>query len=137
MSRLKLDREALGLSSLLEKRTRARVKDCFKDEGTIYFVVAAGEVGKALGKGSENIKKIQQELGKKVRVIEYQDNLVDFVKSIIYPLKVEEVAEEGGLVVIKDSNKKTKGLLIGREGRNLRMINRAVKRFFDKEVKVI
>jgi len=137
MSRLKLDQDDLALSSLMERITHARVKDCFKDIEVIYFVVAPGEMGKAVGKNGSNIRKAQEELGKRIKVIEFKDNAVDFVKSIIYPLYVESVIEEGGFVLIKDSNKKTKSLLIGRESRNLQLINRAVKRFYNVEVKVV
>ena len=136
MSRLKLDQETLGLSSLMEKRTHARIKDCFQDHETIYFVVARGDMGKALGKGAENIKKIQQELGKRVRLIEFNDNVTGFVKNVIFPIKVEEIVENEGVVFIKDSKKKTKSLLIGRDGRNLLLIQRAVKRFFNVEIKI-
>ncbi|MBU0457693.1 MAG: NusA-like transcription termination signal-binding factor [Nanoarchaeota archaeon] len=138
MGRLILDQDAFALSSLMEKITRVRVKDSFKDdEGMIYFVVNFGDLGKAIGKGGVNIKKVQQELGKKVKIIEHRNNVIDFVKSIIYPIKVEEVVEEEGVISIKDSSKKAKSLLIGRGGKNLKLINRAVKRFFDKEVKVV
>ena len=95
-------------------------------------------MGKAIGKGGANIKKIQTELGKKIRIIEFRDNMIDFVKNVIYPLKVAEVVEEENIVYIKDPNKKTKSLLIGRDGKNLKLINRAVKRFFSvDDVKVI
>ncbi len=127
----------MGLSSLMEKVTRAKVKDCFTDEeGTIFFVVAPGEIGKAIGKGASNIKRLQQELQRKIRVIEYHENVVEFVKNIIYPLRVQSIIEEQDAVVIKDSNRKTKSALIGRGGKNLQLTNRAVKRFFNKEVKV-
>ncbi|MDP3733666.1 MAG: NusA-like transcription termination signal-binding factor [Nanoarchaeota archaeon] len=137
MSRVKLDQETLGLSSLLEKRTHALVKDCFKDNETIYFVVAQGEMGKALGKGAENVRRLQQELGKRIRIIEYADTVIDFIRNIISPLRVEEIVEENSIVYLKDSRKKTKSLLIGRDGRNLQLIQRAVTRFFNVEVKVI
>jgi N utilization substance protein A len=128
----------MGLSFLMEKITKARVKDCFKDEeGTIYFVVGTGEIGKAVGKGGSNIKKVQQELGKRVRVIEYSENGVDFVKNIIVPLRVQEIVEVENIILIKESSRKTKSALIGRGGKNLQLINRAVKRFFNKEVKVV
>lgn len=123
----------------MEKITRVHVKDCFKggEEGdTIYFVVAAAELGKAIGKGAVNIQKLQKDLNKKIRIIGYHDNVVDFVKSIIYPAKVEEIVQEGEVVFIKESNKKTKSLLIGRGGRNLKLINRAVQRFFNVEIKI-
>ena len=128
----------MGLSSLMEKITRARVKDCFTDEeGTIYFVVASGELGKAIGKGASNVKHLQQELQRKIRIIEYNDNVVEFVKNIIYPLRVESITKEQQIIVIKETNKKAKSLLMGRQGKNLKLINRAVKRFFPHEIKVI
>ncbi len=131
MGRLKLDTDTLGLGTIMEKITRTRVKDCFKEEDTVYFVVGSGELGKAVGKGGSNIRKVQEELGKKIKVIEFRSNIADFVKNVIYPLKVEQVVEEEGIVKIKESSKKTKSLLIGRGGKNLKLINRAVKRFFN------
>ena len=128
----------MGLSLLMEKITKAKVKDCFTDEeGTIFLVVAPGDIGKAIGKGASNIKRLQQELQRKIRVIEYSDDLVEFIKNIIYPLRVQSITEEQDVIVIKEANKKAKSLLIGRQGRNLKLINRAVKRFFNREVKVI
>lgn len=138
MTRLILNQETMGLSLLMEKITRAKVKDCFTDEeGTIFFVVAPGELGKAIGKGASNIKRLQQELQRKIKVIEYSDNAADFVRNIIYPLRVESITEEQDAIVIKETSKKAKSLLIGRQGRNLKLLNRAVKRFFTREVKVV
>jgi len=138
LARLKLDQDTLGLSSLMERITRVRVKDCFKDDDdeTIYFIVHRGEMGKALGKGGVNVKKVQQILDKKIRVIEYNDDLAAFVRNVIYPVEVEEVKVDENTVIIKDSRKKTKSLLIGRESRNLNILKRAVRRFFNVEVKV-
>jgi N utilization substance protein A len=137
MARLILDQETLGLSSLMERLTGAKVKDCFKNEEVIYFVVGIGELGKAVGKQGVNIKRVQEELKKRIRIIEYRDSVVEFIKNIIYPTRVEEVVQQDNLVLIKDSSKKTKSLLIGRDGRNLKLINRAVKRFFNVDVKVV
>ncbi len=128
----------MELLSLMERITKAKVKDCFTDEEeNIFFVVAPGELGKAIGKGGANIKRLQNELQRKIRVIEYHDNVIEFVKNIIYPLRVQSIVEENGAIVIKETNKKAKSLLIGRQGRTLKLINRAVKRFFNYEIKVI
>jgi len=138
--RLKLDQDTLGLSSIVERISRVRVKDCFKDEGneTVYFVVETGELGKALGKGGSNIHAIQQELGKRVRLVEYHPNVTDFIRSLIYPAEVAKIEQEGNVILIKDENRKTKSLLIGRDGRNLKLLNRAVKRFFNiEDVRVV
>jgi len=125
LRRLILDQETLGLASLLERRTQVEVKDCFREQDIIYFVVASGQIGKALGKGGRTIQKVQQQIGKRVKVIEYSDKVEEFVKNVILPLTVEQVIQEKGI------------LLIGRDGRNLSIINRAVRRFFAVEVKVV
>jgi N utilization substance protein A len=138
--RLKLDQETLALSSVLERVSHVKVKDCFRDEDntTFYFVVDQGDVGKAIGKGGMNIRAIQQELGKRVKIIGFSDNIEEFVKSFVYPLSVKEVAVINNFAEIRDDNRKTKSLLIGRDGKNLRLLNRAVKRFFNvEEVKVV
>jgi transcription termination/antitermination protein NusA len=137
MVRLKLDPEILGLSSLMERITRARVKDCFREDDIVYFIVAPGELGKAIGKGGSNIKKVQQQLGKQIKVIEFRDDPVVFVRNLIYPVKVEEIVLEGEEVFIKDSNKRIKGQLIGRDKSNINLINKIAKRFFDVEIKVV
>ena len=136
MARIKLDQEAMGYSLVMEQLTHVHVKDCFREEDMVYFVVATGELGRAVGKGGVVIKRVQEQLGKKVRVIEYRDNPVDFVKNVIYPLTAQEVIEEESKIIIRDGSTKTKSLLIGRNARNLQFINKAVHRFFDKEVTV-
>ena len=137
MVRLKLDPEILGLSSLMERVTRAKVKDCFREEDTVYFIVFPGELGKAIGKGGSNIKKIQLQLGKQIKVIEFRNDPVSFTRNVLYPVKVEEIVLENDEVLIKDNNKKIKGQIIGRDRSNLNFINKIVKRFFNVEVKVV
>jgi N utilization substance protein A len=137
MSKVIYDQELLGLMSLLGKLTRARIKDCFKEEDTFYCVVEKGEIGKAIGKGGVNIKKIREAIKRKVKMVEYGSTPAAFVRNLIFPTRVEEIREVDGVVEIVGQDKKTKGLLIGRDGKNLDFLNRTVKRFFDVEVKVV
>ncbi|MBR9683018.1 NusA-like transcription termination signal-binding factor [Candidatus Woesearchaeota archaeon] len=137
MARVVYDQEMMGIISLLGRLTRARIKDCFKEEDTIYCIVEKGEIGKAIGKGGVNIKRIGQIVKKKVRMIEFGDTPAEFVKNLIFPTRVEEIREEDGVVEIVGGDKRTKGLLIGRGGENLTFLNKVVKRFFEVEVKVV
>ncbi|MBI2151930.1 NusA-like transcription termination signal-binding factor [Candidatus Woesearchaeota archaeon] len=138
MSRLKLDPEAVGISVLVERFSGVPVKDCFQaDDEMIYIIIEPGYIGRAIGKGGMNIHNLQQELHKKIKFIEFHENPSTFVKNIISPIIVENISEEEHFIIIKDKNRMTKSLLIGREGKNLLLVNRAVKRFFpNKEVKV-
>ena len=107
MNRLKLDQEVLGLCSIVERVTHARVIDGFNENEMYYFVVATGEIGKAIGERGINVQRFQQEFGKRVRMIEYNDNVAQFVKNVIYPLKVERIEVKEKEVILSDSNKKT------------------------------
>ncbi len=137
MSKVIYDQELLGLMSLLGKLTRARIKDCFKEDDVFYCVVERGEIGKAIGKHGANIKKIRETIKRNVKMIEYGSTPAAFVRNLIFPTRVEEIREVDGVVEIVGGDKKTKGLLIGRDGKNLNFLNRAVKRFFPVEVKVV
>tara|TARA_Y100000310_G_scaffold310781_1_gene356384 strand:+ start:187 stop:606 length:420 start_codon:yes stop_codon:yes gene_type:complete len=135
-TRVKLDLENLGYSTIFEKITRTHVRDSFPYDDVIYFVVNPGFVGKALGKGAVNIKKLQDRLNKRVRVIEYSSSAKTFIERVMYPLKVEEIVVDETQIILKDTNTKTKGKLIGRDGCNLRILNEIVGRFFQKKVRV-
>lgn len=137
MVRVKLNQDNFGFSSIFEKITGVHVKDSFKSDQVIYFVVSKKDVGRAVGKGGSNIKRLEKEFKSKIRIIGFLENPVEFIKNIIAPLQVESIEETETDILIKDSRRKTKSLLIGREGKQLQLINRAFKRFFQKDIKVI
>jgi N utilization substance protein A len=137
MGRVIYDQEIMGLIGVLGRLLRIRIKDLFKEEDVIYCIVEPGQIGKAIGKGGENIKKVNQVVKKKVKFVEFRNTAAGFVRNLIYPIRVEGIEEKEGVVEIVGGDRKTKGLLIGRDGRNLALLNKAVKRFFDVEVKVV
>ena len=122
--------------SLFESLTGAKVKDCIVND-SILFIVHENEMGKAIGKQGLNIKRVENTLKKKIRLVEFNDNVLQFVENLIYPIKPKETKEEDGIITIYGNDTKSKGLLIGRDRHNLNQINDIVKRYFDvKEVKV-
>lgn len=137
MGKIVFDQELLGIMNLLNNLSRARIKDCFLEEDTYYVVVEKGDIGLMIGKGGMNIKKIKEALRKSVKVIEYNDDPIRFVQSLIHPVRVEEISLEDKVVSIKGGDRKINGLLFGRDGKNIKLINKTVKRFFDVEVKIV
>ena len=136
--RVKINPDLFAYASVLERIARIRVKDTFESGETIYFVLYPGALRKALGKNGENVKRLQEKFGKKIRLLEFNMDCKRFIRNFIYPLKVEEITEgEGNDILVKESSKKTKSLLIGRDARNLNLLNRAVSRYFNKEVKIV
>ena len=136
MARIKYNADMMQYIALFESLTGAKVKDCIAD-GTLIFVVHENEMGKAIGKHGANIKKAGSILNKKIRVIEFSNDVCRFVRNIIYPTEAE-VDEEEGIINIHGNDTKTKGMLIGRDRSNIKLINDIVKRYFNvQEVKVV
>ena len=135
--KIKYDINLMKFISLFETLTRAKVKDCI--EGNILtFVVKQGEIAKAIGKKAVNIKRIEGVLKRKIRVVEFNDDITLFVKNLIAPIKVEDINEEDGVIIISDPDKKKKGMIIGRDAINLRNHEKIVSRYFSvKEIKVV
>lgn len=137
MAKIKYDINIIQYISLFESLTGAKVKDCIVND-SIFFIVGEDEMGKAIGKQGANIKRVENALKKKIRLAEFSDDAVKFVGNLIHPIKVKEIKEEDELINIYCQDTKTKGILIGRDRRNINLVNNIVKRHFkSKEVKVV
>ena len=140
MERRILSADLLKLMSMFENITRVSAKDCFENDATgqLVFIVPEGQLGRALGKGAQNIKKLSTRLNKKVRVLEYKPDVKSFIKSLLLPLTVGDITEvTEGVYQIEPQDTQSRGLIIGRSGANLRNLEKMVRRFFNaEEIKV-
>ena len=125
--------------SLFESLTRAKLKDCFVDDlKQTVFVVEENQIGKAIGRGGSNVKRLESVLKRKVRIIEFNSDLITFIKNLIYPIQAKGIEELDGTITIQSPDLQSRGMLIGRNAQYLRNFERTVKRYFEiKEIKVI
>lgn len=127
--------------ALFETITHAKLKDFFDDpvQERLVFIVQQGELWKALGKKGANVKRLEEKFKRKIKVVEFSDDLVTFVKNMAMPLRISDVSEEDGIVTIRHEDMQTKGLLIGKNARNLRNMEQNIQRYFSdlKEIKVV
>lgn len=131
---MKLDLEKIQQINLFEKVTKSLVKDCFINNDLYLFVVEPGYASKAIGKQGINIRKMAKLLRKRIKVVEYKDNIESFFTSLIFPLNVQEIHINENIEISADT--KTKGLLIGRNRKNLTFYNEILKKYFNKELKI-
>ena len=127
----------MGTMALFDRITHVSLKDCFEDKNQLLtFVVDAQDIGKAIGKQAMGVKRLEQLLKRKVRILGYHADVREFVKYVIYPLRVAVVELENGILYLKDEDRKTKSLLIGRNAQNLRNTEAIVKRYFSDIVEI-
>ncbi|MBW2968327.1 NusA-like transcription termination signal-binding factor [Candidatus Woesearchaeota archaeon] len=135
------DQETMKKMALFETITHAKVKDFFDDEiqGRLVFIVQPGNLWKALGKKGANVKKLEEKFKRKIKVVEFSEDKLEFIKNMVQPLRVSDVTEDDdGIVTIKHEDMQVKGLLIGKNARNLRNLENNVRRFYEvKEIKVM
>jgi N utilization substance protein A len=139
MSNVKFNVSTIKYISLFENVTRTKARDCIEDEGILIFLVEPHEIGRAIGKNGANIKRLESLTKKKIKIAEYSDDLIRYIRSMLMPLKADSIEESDGIVTIKSDDTKTKGLMIGRNAQNLRKLEKYVQRYFDnvKEIKVM
>ena len=107
-----------------EDLTGAGARDCVVDDkfGRILFVINPGEMGLAIGKKGASIKKASDAFGKKVEVVEYNPDKVQFIRNCFLPVQVMTVTfeeDEDGEIAYVEVRDDDRGLAIGKEGRKI------------------
>ena len=126
--------------ALFSDVTGVDVRDCIidPDTGTIVFVVPPGKAGLAIGSRGANVRRLSKILGKRIEVVEWADNLEDFVKNLFLPARVLGTSlmklRDGKKVLYVRVNPDDKGLAIGKGGRNVNKAKTILKRYFDIDV---
>jgi len=132
------DKSSIALISSFSSITKAKVKDVVEEKDLLIFVVEPGQLFKAIGKKGSNVKLLSQKLKKRIKVVEFNPDLKVFIRNMVYPLNVKEITQNEKIITLEGEDVKTKGLLIGRNAQNLRLLEKVVKRYFDiDEIKVI
>jgi len=118
--------------------TGARVKDCFEYNEKILFIVNNGDIKKVVANRGSKIKKLEGMIKKKIKVVEYSDDIVEFLKSFISPIKVVSIENVDNIIEIKADDTRERGILIGRDRKNLDNLKNVVRKYFDVvDIKIV
>nr|MBA4405197.1 NusA-like transcription termination signal-binding factor [Nanoarchaeum sp.] len=136
---MKYNLELIQYINHFEKITGTRVKDCFYEEEKLIFIVNPGQASKAVGKNGINAKKFSFQTNKRIKITEFNEDPIRFINSLISPIKVENITLEEKVVKIKASSTKDKGLLIGRNSKNLENLKKVVQKYFQdiEDIKIL
>jgi len=136
--KIKYDIKLMHFMSLFAKITHASLKDCFLDKyNLLTFIVNENEIGKAIGKKGFKVKLLEKSMNRKIKIVEFNPDMLSFTRNIIYPLRTKNIEGNEKVIIIEAMDSKTRGLLIGRGAENLRNYEGIVKRYFDiSEIKV-
>ncbi len=118
--------------------TKSTALDCIIDDkfDRIIYVIKTGDMGYAIGKKGENIRRLQNVLGKKVEMVEYAEKVEVFLSNIFKPAQIIRVnadTENKRLDTIVAS-KSDVGIAIGKGGCTIEKARTLIRRFFGYEI---
>ena len=124
------DTEMIRNINMFESLTDVEVRDCIIKEEEAYFIVPEGKAGMAIGKGGKVVQKVQDRLGKEVKIYEYSDNLGKFISNVIPSnLRGVDISEENGQKKVEISvPQDSKGRVVGKNGDRIDTIREILKR---------
>ncbi len=134
----KYDLKTIQIINMFESKTHTSVKNCFFYNEMLVFIVGENQGGKAVGAQGKNVKQLNTLLNKKIKVVEFNLEPVKFIKGFISPIVAEDINVEEKTMNVKVSSTRDKGVLIGRDRKNLNILKELVKKYFDlDDVKII
>ena len=138
---IKITQDEMKFIQLLQNMTGATIVDCIIEDDTIIFTVKKGEVGLAVGKGGEKIKRFRSMTNKQVEIYEYLSEAEKFITNALKPAKVKDIRlvdrMEGKKIAMVTVEPKDKGIAIGKNGDNIKKIRFLSKRYFQLDTVVI
>ncbi|MFH1398501.1 MAG: NusA-like transcription termination signal-binding factor [Candidatus Woesearchaeota archaeon] len=140
MERIKYDMSLIKTMSLFEEVTRTQLKDCFIDRNShLLFIVDEANMSKAIGKRGQNVKHLEKLLNRKIKIVSFTPDVLQFIQNLILPFKVRDIKAQENIVTITGQDTHSKALIIGKNAQNLRNFESMVQRYFPeiKEIKVI
>lgn len=132
--KIKLDSEALKIINFFQNICRCDIIDCLNTEEKIYFVVGKGQYGIVVGKNGEKIRTAEKIFKKPIKIFEYSENKLEFLKNLIPESKEIEII--GNVATVKLDNVH-KAKIIGRSGSNIKNLKKLANRIHEiQDIKI-
>ena len=130
-----LTAEEMQLAGLFEQETGATVKDCLVDDDhdRVIFLVKTGEMAQAIGAGGEHVGRVENKIGRSIKLVEDAPTAADFVANALAPAAVYNVtvSENGDTVAYAEVAEEDQGVAIGEAGKNIEAARELASRHYD------
>lgn len=125
--------------NLFGKITQVSTRFYFKYNDFIIFCVPRKLISKAVGENGKNVKKIKDILGNKIKIIPSPTGINDakrFIEYIVSPITFRDLEITDKEIIIT-AGSQNKAALIGRNKRRFFELEKILKDFFGKNLKIV
>lgn len=134
-----IDMKLMRYINLLDRASRVKTRKCFVYNNIIFFAVPRELIAQAVGPGASNIKRMQEQLGKRVRIVSEPRGIEDaqnFIREIVSPVKFKSLELKDGMFVLT-AGSTSKAALIGRNKTRLEEIKEVIRNNFGLDLKIV
>ncbi|MBI2565251.1 NusA-like transcription termination signal-binding factor [Candidatus Woesearchaeota archaeon] len=124
------DTSLIQYITLFESVTKTNLKDCLSEGETLIFIVEPEQMGKAIGKNGKTVQRLQHLTKKRIKIVEFSEDVINFIKNLITPLQIDDVSLKDETAIVTTSNAQIKNALIGRNSSKIKQYEKIVQRFF-------
>ncbi|WP_323191566.1 NusA-like transcription termination signal-binding factor [Halostella sp. PRR32] len=132
-----------------EQATDATARDCVVFEGEsddaadsaddgpgddrVVILVTAGEMAEAIGPGGQHVRRVEDRIGRDVKLVEDADTAEAFVANALSPAAVYNVtiSEDDETIAYAEVAEEDTGAAIGKGGENIDTARTLAKRHYD------
>ena len=131
--RVTLSDEARRYLTLFEDETGATAHDCVLVDDRVVVLVAAGEMGRAIGPDGQNVRAVEEKVNRPIQLVEDADTPEAFVASALAPAAVRHVtiSEQNDRVAYVEVPEDDRGVAIGKDGRTIETARVLARRHHD------
>ncbi len=134
-----IDMQDIRYLNLFGKITRVNTRFCFTYNQILVFCVPKKLISKAIGRGGQNIKKINEILRKRIRIVPIPQKIQDaedFIKAVVSPVTFKDLKVNDNELILT-AGIQNKAALIGRNKRRFLEMQKILKNYFGKEFRII
>jgi len=130
-------KDLIGYMNIFESITQVKAKDCYDAGNELIFILKPADMAKAIGKGGTNVKKLANLLRKSIKIVEFNDDPIQFIKNFIKPVEGKIYKDPEGVIAIQLDNMEGRRIVLGREKKNLANMQKIVSNYFNTAIKVV
>ena len=132
-----INNEIIQKINLIENLSKVKVKELIERDDKLIVIINENELIKIIKDKGKNIKNIERMMHTRIKVVEFNKDPLKFTKNYIYPIRPLKINLNENIIEISVEDRKSKGLLIGRESKNLNELNNLIKKYYNLQAKVM
>lgn len=126
--------------NLLDRASKVKTSKCYVHNNTVIYIVPKYKVSKAIGPAAKNMRRLQEKLGKRIKIIKEPKGLKDtesFVNDIVSPVKFRSLEIKNKVIIITAGSFQNKASLLGRNKKRFAELKKIIMGTFGLDLKIV